>query len=139
MDVDLVKRFVGLRQRKAALQAELKEVKDELDGIGSDLVEQFLQDGIQNINMDGQTVYIRRRVWARIDKANDPEFIYETLKNHDMDHMMTVNSNSLAAYVREQEQLYEPLNIDDLHNKLPSDLDKMVQFGEVYSLTSRKS
>jgi hypothetical protein len=139
MDVDLVKRFVGLRQRKASLQSELKDVNDELDGIGADLVEQFLQDGIQNINMDGQTVYIRRRVWARIDKANDPSFIYDTLKNHDMDHMMTVNSNSLAAYIREQEELYELLNIDDLHNKLPADLDKLVQFGEVYSLTSRKS
>jgi len=139
VDTQLVRRFIGLRQRKATLQAELKEVNDELNAIGSDLVEQFLQDGIQNINIDGQTVYIRRRVWARIDKANSPDFIYETLKNHGMDHMMTVNSNSLAAFIREQEELYEPLNIDDLHNKLPADLDKLVQFGEVYSLTSRKS
>ena len=139
MDTELVKRFVGLRVRRDALQDELKGVNDELSAIGDELVEQFLADGIQNVNILGQTVYISRRVWARVNKENDPDFIFATLKNHDMAHLITVNSNSLAAYVREREQLYEVMNLDDLHDKLPGDLDKLMQFGEVYSITSRKS
>lgn len=69
MNMEQVKRFVALAKRREELDIELKRVTAEMEILDGALRSQFIDDGIQRLNIDDRTVYLRRTLVMRPAEA----------------------------------------------------------------------
>lgn len=122
---DSLKRLLALSAEKDALEAQIKTVNAERDRITQDILDRWSEDGTQSIKFDGKTVYLRRSVYA---KVLDREHIAEAMREAGLDSMLTPNTNTLSAWLREKEENGEPL---------PPALDGMVGTYERFALGVR--
>ena len=64
MNMEKLKRFVALEDEKKSLAKKLETIKNDLEKLEFELIPDFVEDGVQSMNVDGRTVYIGRDVWA---------------------------------------------------------------------------
>jgi hypothetical protein len=69
MDFAKLKRFADLTERKKAIEAEEKAIKAEMDALEPVIIEEMMDEGLQNANINGRTYYINRRLFAGPDEA----------------------------------------------------------------------
>jgi hypothetical protein len=65
MNTEELKRFVALEERRRQLETEVDTIKAEATELESRLLPQFEQCGFEKISIDGRTVYIERKLWAK--------------------------------------------------------------------------
>lgn len=126
-----VQRYLDLSRRKSSLEDELGEIKKELGALEETLVETFALEGVQNMSLDGATVYLHRQVWAaKNDSDVTTQQICEALTASDLSGFVAENFNwqTLSAYVRER---------DDQGEELPEPLARLIHSTERYSLRVR--
>ena len=63
MDTDVIREYQRLKALEKELQADLKEVQDARTAAEEKVIEQLIEAGVQSINLDGQTTYLRRDVY----------------------------------------------------------------------------
>lgn len=131
MNTEELKRFVALEERRRQLEAEVDTIKAETADLESRLLPQFEQAGYEKISIDGRTVYIERKLWAKA-KNGDKSAVCKALKRCRLGDYVeeTFNTNSLSAYVRELDREERPLS--------PS-LAAVLEVSEVFKLRTRKS
>jgi len=131
LNTDELKRFVALEERRHQLEAEVDTIKAEAAELESRLLPQFEQSGTERIAIDGRTVYVERKLWAKA-KDGDKTAVCKALKRaHLGDYVEeTFNSNSLSAYVRELDREERPL---------PPSLREVLEVSEVFKLRTRRS
>ncbi len=147
MNMQQLKLFVSLENQKRELDARLKELKQELDGLEEVLVPQFIEDGVQRMTVDGRTVAITQDVYA--SPAICREDVVEALKQAELGQYVgeNYNSNSLTAFVREikrevefrAQQENRIYTEDDVRAALPEPLGKAIKVSFVHKLSSRKA
>jgi len=95
------------------------------------LLPEFERNGLEKVSIDGRTVYLERKLWAKA-KDGDKAAMCKALKRAHLGDFVeqTFNTNSLSAYVRELDREEKPL---------PPSLRKVVEISEVYKLTTRRS
>lgn len=120
-----LKRLLTLNAEKDALEAQLKAVNAERDHITQSILDRWSEDGTQSIKLDGKTVYLRRSIYA---KVLDREHVAEAMREAGLDSMLTPNTNTLSAWLREKEENGEPL---------PPGLDGIVGTYERFALGVR--
>jgi hypothetical protein len=129
MDSEKLRRFVEIDRRIKAAESEAEDLKKERVRLQAELLDEFADAGIENIRIDGQTVYAHRQVWAKTPdkaaavaalKALYPELVTETF-----------NSNTLSSLLREREKAGD--------NPVPPELEGLVEASEVWSLRSRRA
>lgn len=137
MDMDKVKRYRDLRVAAASAGAESKGLTAEADALERQLIEQYAEEGVQNIRVDGSTVYLERKVYAQKEKGPDGEVVEtsavtEALIAAGLGDFVTptYNVNTLSAYLRELDEQGEPL---------PEALVGLVRPAEVFKLKHRKA
>lgn len=134
--------FVALSDEKAALDARLKVVKDELAALSDLLATQFALAGVPRMTVNGRTVYLHRQVWASVQPEDgDLDAAFKVLERYDMGWMVkpTVNSQTLSARIREMEKEFEGLDFQDFLDSLPPDLRDALRITEKFEVRSRKS
>ncbi len=101
MNMQQLREFVSLENRKKDLDAELKAVKQQLDELEDALIPQFIEDGVQRMTVDGRTVSIQQDMYA--SPLNDRDEVVDALKQSELGQYVAenYNSNSLTAFVRE--------------------------------------
>jgi hypothetical protein len=131
MNTEELKRFVALEDRRKQLEAEVDSIKAETAELEERLLPQFEQGGFEKISIDGRTVYIERKLWAKA-KNGDKSAVCRVLKRCRLGDYVeeTFNTNSLSAYVRELDREERPLS--------PS-LAAVLEVSEVFKLRTRKS
>jgi vacuolar-type H+-ATPase subunit I/STV1 len=147
MNMQQLREFVSLENRKKDLDAELKSVKQQLDDLEEALVPQFIEDGVQKMTVDGRTVSIQQDVYA--SPLNDREDVVDALKQSELGQYVAenYNTNSLTAFVREVKRDVElraqsenrMYTEDDVRSALPEPLGRALKISFVHKLSSRKA
>lgn len=60
-----MQRFLALRRRQGVLEKALARLKEEASQLEKDLVEEFAREGVQNVKLSGETLYLQHKVVAR--------------------------------------------------------------------------
>jgi hypothetical protein len=131
MNTEELKRFVALEEQRHRLETEIDTIKAEAAELERRLLPQFEQSGTERIAIDGRTVYVERKLWAK-PKDGDKPAVCKALKRCRLGDYVeeTFNTNSLSAYVRELDREERPL---------PPTLAAVLEVSEVYKLRTRKS
>jgi hypothetical protein len=147
MNMEQLREFVALEKRKRDLESELKQIIDRLDDLERTLVDQFLNDGVSSMKIDGRLVYIARDIYAGplIDRSE----VIAALKASGLGQYVCENYNtqSLRAFVREVaeevnlrcEQEERLLTEEEVRAALPAPLGAALKISFVHSLRSRKA
>lgn len=127
----LLRRYQHLRDLQKSSEAEAEAFKQEANLIEAELVEAFGEAGMQNVNIDGRTIYLHRSTFAQRAAGVDVEDVKAALRAAGADDLIseTVNHQTLSAYVREL--------LDDDGPGLPPALDGVLELGERYSIRVR--
>ena len=122
---DDLKQLLGLRQLKEQHEDALKGINAEIDTITARVLDRWTDDGVDSMCVDGKTISMRRQVYARV---LDREHVAEALREAGLEHLLTPNTNSLSAWLREKEEAQE---------SLPPCLEGIVGTYERFSLSVR--
>jgi hypothetical protein len=129
--VDKVKQFLALQQRRDELEADLEGIKSNLRKVEQEILAEFERDSITSVNLDGRCVYLYRKLTARA-KDGDKTRLIEALKAcglHDY-VQLGFNTQSVEAYVREQENTGQPI---------PAVLREALETTELFFVRVRKA
>jgi hypothetical protein len=124
-----VRRYKELRGLQQQGEAEAKAFKEEADKLEAELIDAFAEAGVQNINVDGKTVYLHRSVYARRCEGVTADDVKAALRAAGAGELVTetVNANTLSAYVREFTE-------DDDAPGLPEPLVGVLEPGERFGV-----
>jgi len=147
MNMEQLKEFVCLENRKRDLDAELKGVKAKLDELEEALVPQFIEAGLTKATVDGRTVSLAQEIYA--SPLDGRERVVEALKASELAQYVSenYNTNSLSAFVREvardvaaqAEREDRIFTEDDVRAALPAPLGLALKISFVHTLRSRKA
>jgi hypothetical protein len=131
MNTDELKRFVALEERRRQLEAEVEAVKAEAAELEQRLLPQFEHSGMERVSIDGLTVYLERKLWAKAKDGDKPSVCTALKRCHLGDYVEeTFNTNSLSAYIRELDRERRPL---------PPTLAPVLDVSEVFKLRTRRN
>lgn len=132
MDIEKLRDYVRLRRREAELKAQMESIKKEADDLQHELLEQFGQDGVSSMTVDGMTVYLHRQLWAGAVEGVPKDTVVEVLKSVGLGHFVTESFNvqTLSSYVRDLEREEE---------ELPEELADVIAVREVYGIRTRRA
>lgn len=131
MNTEELKRFVALEERRRQLETEVDSIKAEAAELEGRLLPQFEQSGMERVAIDGRTVYVERKLWAKAKDGDKPS-VCKALKRCRLGDYVeeTFNTNSLSAYVRE---------LDREGRQMPPSLVAVLDVSEVFKLRTRRS
>jgi len=131
MDADAIRRWLDLRDRVKAAEADLSELKHERDRAEQDALMIFAREGVDSVRLDAHTVTLTRTLHASVRAHDRPEVI-RVLDQLGMSDLAPrgIHAATLSAYVRE-------LDRDD--EALPEELTDVVQVAELFGLSAVRS
>ena len=100
MDASRLKQLADLYDRRKGIETELRFIKAEVDVLSAELVEDFMQDGISSMKMDGRTFYIHSQTWAT-SKGN-PRGAVEALLALNMPECLMMGTMRVSGMIREE-------------------------------------
>ena len=132
MDMAKVKLYRDLRDEQKRLEGEAEGIKARANEIERELVEEFSDEGVQNVKIDGSTVFLRRELWAQKEQGVSSDDVVEALREAGLGDFVALgyNSSALSARLRE-------LDADDA--PLPAALVGVVKVAEVFKIRYQKS
>ncbi len=150
MNMEQLREFVSLENRKRDLDAELKAANQRLDELEDLIIPQFMEAGVPSIavTVDGstRTLSIYPDVYA--SPLNGRTEVAAALKASELGQYVAenYNSNSLTAYVREvwrevlllAKQQNRVAGEEDVRAALPKPLGEVLKISLVHKLSSRK-
>lgn len=129
---DLLVEFVNLDREKAEIEKRLGEIKERANLIGKALLDDWANRGMQSVNLQGRTVYIRRDFYCSKKGGVETQKVCDALER--MGHRSMVNPSyspaSLKALVRE---------IVDNDQMVPEGLNVLIHYDTVPRLMTRAS
>ena len=127
----LADRLQKLKEHKKRLDDETKSVNAMIEEVETQLAGLMVDQEMQNFTRNGRMFYLQTKTYARAVAERKQE-LYEWLKENGFGDLVyeTVNTNSLAAFVREQ--LEEA-------DELPEGLGELVNVYERTTVGMRKA
>ena len=119
---------LSLKLKIKRLESEVKEVKTLLKEEEIALLAEWSESGISRTTIDGKTLYITRRLWA----GGDTDELVTVLRNAGLHDLVKpgVNRNTLTAYVKEVTDATRTMSPEEIHAKLPSELQEAIEVTE---------
>lgn len=140
MDMEKVREYAQKKVRARELESEAESLKRECRNLMPELMEQFTQEGVSNVRIDGVgTVFIAGQIWAGAYKdengLTDYDRTCDALERAGLGMYVKrqFNTNTLSAFVRElpRTELGTPI--------LPPELDGELTVSEVFDLRVNKA
>jgi hypothetical protein len=137
--------FARLTRRKRGLQAEIDDIKAQLDALEPELLAYLGSTGYQMVRVEGFTLSPHRDPWIGPAEGRSREDVIRALKESGLEQYVTenYNSRSLTKYVRDLEKEYEVdlqqegvESILDLH-VIPRPLARVVMIKPTYSIQAK--
>lgn len=135
MDTADVRQYVALRQRVKELEAAAKGVKEEADSIEQRLLDEFAQEGVDRMTLDGITVYLKNDHYPAMKDGVDRAQVVAALAGNEHSRGLVTegyNGNSFNAFIRE-------LAGPEGDQPLPEYLADLVEVHTKSSLRTRKA
>lgn len=102
MTTAALQRFAELSEQKTELNAELNKVKAELKGLNDQVMEYFVDAGIQSTKLaSGRSVFLYSQWRPRMREGVSGQELAIELRAADMGEFTTANWSSLGAEVRD--------------------------------------
>ena len=129
---ELADQLKALRERKDALEAELKQVNMEIDNVDWHLSNIMAETETQNFTRAGTMFCLTTKTRASA-RAGQKDELFAALRDEGYGDMITetVNANSLSSFVKEQ--------IAETGDALPDWLDGLVSVFEKTTVGVRKA
>ena len=123
MNTDRIREFVMLSDEIKEKEDEVEVLKAQRAKLQAAIVEDFAQEGIDSVRMDGRKVYLRRDLRANVlsEKVEDAAKAFRLAGYGDMVRD-SINANTLSAFVRENE------------GRLPASIEPFVSVYEQFSI-----
>lgn len=141
---DLVNEYIELDDQRKGKEAETEKLKERMAELEPQIMERFENAGMQSMkSKQGTVIYIRRDLWAGA-KEGAEVLLLEALKAVGLGDMVKekVNTQTLSAYIREQEKDQFGANVsakpEEIIGVLPEGLREAVNITEKFSLRTRK-
>lgn len=121
--MEIIKRIIEIKEEVEKREAELKKLKAEFADMEPQVINYMEAEGLQKVTIDDRTVYVKRQVWASLDRSNSRAL--EILRDNGLGDFIEekVNSQRISAYVREVEKdgdippwCHAALNITEKYN-----------------------
>jgi len=123
MDTDILREFVRITKEKDELDARLTAKKAEQSRLEQQVLYELAQSGIQNIKIDGKTLYMRADTYVSVKEGVDPEAAMKVLDDLDLGdfHKERITLQSVSAWVRERRREEEqiPAEFEAVFNTSP--------------------
>jgi len=143
--VDLMKKWVKIYDRKKSDEAALKVLKDEMKTLETEITDEMINQGLQNMTVDGKTMSVVRKFYAGMQAGMDS---IDALDAAGMKSCLMVSSSRISALVREHLDLESEQCKDagvDFDQEAVMDafisknsLEGLLTVGEKISLSTRK-
>jgi len=131
MNAEQLRTYVNLEQQRLDFEAQIDAIKKETAELEAALLPQFEQDAIDRISIDGRTVYVERKLWAKAKDGDKPAVCKALKRSRLGDYVEEIyNTNSLSAYIRE---------LDREGKQLSPSLATVLDISEVFKLRTRRS
>lgn len=128
--LQLADKLSELKEQKSVLQAEMKELNRQIDGITRDLVEAMTDQECASFHRGKHMFVLAVREYLSAI-PDEKERLYAAMKENGFEHLFTIPTNTLSATLKELKS-----NNDD---ELPEWLDGMVGSYEEATIQVRKS
>lgn len=129
---ELADELKALRDRKAELEAELKQINRKIYFVDADLSDLMGTTGTQNFTRDGTMFFLTTKTRASA-KAGQKDELFGALRANGYGDLITetINAGSLSSFVKEQ--------IAENEDVLPGWLDGLVNVFEKTTVGVRKA
>lgn len=129
---ELADELKALRDRKAELEAELKQINRKIYFVDADLSDLMGTTGTQNFTRDGTMFFLTTKVHAST-RAGMKEALFDVLRANGYGDLITetINAGSLSSFVKEQ--------IAENEDVLPDWLDGLVNVSDTVNVGVRKA
>lgn len=130
--IEQVKRFIELTKTKRDLATQAKVVNEELATLQDPVLEYFNEQGMQSMNLDGMTLFISSKMYAKRCIDISVEDAIRALEEAHLDTFTApaINTQGLSKYFREAEENGE---------EVPSCLEGKIDVNRYYEVVARKS
>ena len=101
----LSEQFVAAKERKEALEAELKAVKAEIERLDREFSDEMILMEYDGFSRKGKTFFLKSRLFAS-PKAGCKSGLFSALRKRGYGDMITesVNANTLSSFVKEKRE-----------------------------------
>ena len=122
MNIELIKEYIEIKTKLKEHTTEADRYKAIALELEDKIIEEFNQDGINRITVEGKTVYISKTIWPKIV---DKQKAIDILKASEYSHYVSesYNTKQLAALLREL--------VED-EGKLPDSFAGYIEISEVF-------
>ena len=116
---ELADQLKELREKKSALEAELKKINRDIDNVDWHLSNEMAENEMQNFTRSGLMFYLTSKCRASAVEGAKSD-LFDALRENGYGDLITenVNANSLSSFVKEQ--------MSENDDVLPSWLDGLV-------------
>ena len=127
--LELADQLKQLRDQKAELDFETKEVNKQIEGVELDLIQEMTTEECESFKRNGVLFSLVRKEYPSAIPEMKGE-LYEVMKQRGFEHLFTINTQALQATLKELKA-----NNEDL---MPEWLDGLIQIAEKQSIQVRK-
>lgn len=97
--LEIAKRLIALKEEKKEIDRTSKELSDEIKEVEAELADNFVENGVSSIGVDGKNVVLVEKNSVKCDQSRE---IVEWLEIQDADVWnKPINPASLTKYVNE--------------------------------------
>ena len=101
MNLDRLKRFVELKNKVKEFEAVTDTLKDELKTLEAAIIEDFATTGIDKITINGQTIFIQKQIWAKVEDKQKAIDMLKASEYYNHYIYETYNTQQISAVIRE--------------------------------------
>lgn len=101
MNMDRLKRFVELKNHQKELDTQIDTIKDELKTLEAAIIEDFATAGIDKITINGQTIFIQKQIWAKVEDKQKAIDMLKASEYYNHYVYETYNVQQISAVIRE--------------------------------------
>tara|TARA_E500000305_G_scaffold104816_1_gene101684 strand:- start:10228 stop:10629 length:402 start_codon:yes stop_codon:yes gene_type:complete len=110
MNLEPFRRFIQLREEKAALNAQVKALNEQIEHLAVSLPNLLMDEGLDSINLDGHVLFCKDAAYAKA-KGGDYSRLTEALMQHGYQSLCRAGSRDLNtlwnSLIKEGEEIPE--------------------------------
>lgn len=101
MNTELFRQYLALKDRRATLESEVEEIKDKMLMLTDQIMNELIDNGVDNIKVDGRTIYPKKQLYASASRLTDQ--LKTELEREGATDLIEekINGNRLSAFIRE--------------------------------------
>lgn len=134
MNAERLRNYISLSDEIKEMEATVKDLKEQKDKAQEILLDEFGADGVQNLKIDGRTMYVNRSLKPSVSPGGQPA-LCAAFKSLGLGDMVkeSVNFQTLGGWMRNDIER----DVDDMPI-LPPEVQEIVSVFEDFSIRVRK-